>query len=181
MSTPICTSPSGCVPTAIDLDRQVLTQTSDRQNNITANWSRMPSIVRFDLLEWMKCAWGEGGESPLASACTHLQFIWAIKQNQTLQKHAHAHQTVATDSCRAFYTSYDIYIYRDGWPRLYRSQVVLPELALTADFSFCRFECEFLPKSGQLQWDISWLAIIFVGHLMALRDGPRAKLSNKAS
>jgi predicted NUDIX family NTP pyrophosphohydrolase len=45
-------------------------------------------------------------------------------------------------------------------------------VALMADFRLCSFEREFPPKSGQLQWAISWLTIIFVGHLMALDDGP---------
>jgi hypothetical protein len=40
-----------------------------------------------------KCICGEEGESPRASVYTHLQFVWAMKQNQRQQKHTHAHQT----------------------------------------------------------------------------------------
>jgi hypothetical protein len=76
-----------------------------------------------------------------------MQFIWAIKQNQTLQKHAHAHQI---SGYRKLPCLLHILQYLLGG----LAKVVLfvggVALASTADNNFCIFESKFPPKSGQL-------------------------------
>ena len=164
---PTCNSPSALVPMAADLHRLDSTQL----------WSGKAILLPIDqgshqwwgLICWSNqmCLRRRRREPscislrPFANDVS-VQFIWEIKQNQTWQKHVHAHQISG-----------------------YRQLLCLLHILLSIGrvdqghivrkwrFQFLQLLSANSRSNPQLQWAISRPTIIFVGHLIDLSDSPR--------